>query len=642
MEEKIIMTSPYPQMTQEIADVSKELNIPVKIVEGFMKEAALLVKNTLEKKPSIEVIISRAGTFEEISNQNISCPIIHCDNSDFDILEAFWNAKKIGDKIGFLTYQDERYPYKISKLNEILGTDIHLYPYQSWEDLVEKIEKSYHDHIDVIVGGGRAAMKLIHDYGMKGMHISTSRRTITRAILRAQDIVNYRIQAREKAEQLNSILNITGEAIIVTDKLGNITYFNPSAESILGIDAKQVIGLSNEEILSIDTLYQIINSPCKQVIKIFDKPFIIESIDIEIESNMFGKVYTIKEVKKIQQLENKIRQELYQKGLVAKHELDNILCNNFKMKQLIMKAKKYSERDSTILITGESGTGKELFAQGIHLASLRKDGPFVAVNCAAISDSLLQSELFGYDDGAFTGARKGGKPGMFELAHGGTIFLDEIGEISTEIQAILLRVIQEKEIMRVGGDRLTPIDVRVIAATNRNLWESVQNGTFREDLFFRLNVLRLQLPPLRERKDDISLLVNNMLRHHKVTFFTWEQFPSELKYFFLEYKWPGNVRHLENVVERLVLNMDTLTDPNDLIREILYEYDIRSSAFEKITNTASPNKESMIVSIGNMEEMEVQILEQMLKMYEDNRSLVADKLGISRTTLWKKLKSNSS
>jgi transcriptional regulator with PAS, ATPase and Fis domain len=312
------------------------------------------------------------------------------------------------------------------------------------------------------------------------------------------------------------------------------------------------------------------------------------------------------------------------------------------MQQILLKAKKYAKTDSTILITGESGTGKELMAQSIHNAGLRKDGPFVAVNCAAISESLLESELFGYADGAFTGAKKGGKPGVFELAHGGTLFLDEIGEISTKIQAILLRVLQEKEIMRVGGDRMIPVDVRVIAATNKDLWESVQKGLFREDLFFRLNVLRLQMPSLRERKDDIPLILNRLLRQHKVSFLTWEQLPEMLKQFFLDYDWPGNIRQLENVVERMVLNLDTLTQIEDFIEEILYE-----NSGKRAELSGNPLRENIlpmtksgkiVLTPSSMEEMEIEILEQMLKMYNNNRSLVADKLGISRTTLWKKLK----
>lgn len=642
MEAKIIMTSPYPQMTNKIKTISEQLGIPVKIVEATMSDAAEKVKKEIENNPSIEVIISRSGTYEEISRKNIKKPLIHADNSDFELLEAFWNAKKIGNEIAFLAYQDLRYPYKIEKLNEIMGFKIHLYPYRTWNELEEQIEKAYNNNIDVIVGGGTRAMALISEKGMRGMHITTSSRTITRIILRANEVAEYRMESREKVELLNSIMNISDESIIVTNKLGNIIYFNHIAEKILNIQAEQIIGLKNEEVLSIDSLYRILNSSSKQILKIAGWDYVVESLTIENDSNSIGKIFTLKEVNKIQQLETVIRKEIYQKGLIAKYSLDDIIHSDSKMKKVILQAKKYAETESTILITGESGTGKELFAQGIHKKSLRKDGPFVAINCASISDSLLESELFGYEEGAFTGAKKGGKAGVFEIAHGGTIFLDEIGDISPKIQAILLRVLQEKEIMRVGGDRVLPINVRVIAATNQPLWDKVQNGSFRKDLYFRLNVLRLQLPPLRERREDILILANHLLKNHNITFSQWGHFPQKLQEFFLEYDWPGNIRQLENVVERLALDMNTFRTPRDLIEEIMTENNVTEpiniDQINEIKQINTDNKNQISISSGTMEEMEKQIIEHLLNVHGNNRGLIAKKLGVSRTTLWKKLK----
>lgn len=202
---------------------------------------------------------------------------------------------------------------------------------------------------------------------------------------------------------------------------------------------------------------------------------------------------------------------------------------------------------------GETGTGKELFAQAIHNASRRQGQPFVAINCAAVPENLLESELFGYEEGAFTGARKKGKPGLFELAHGGTIFLDEIGDIAQAIQIKLLRVLQQKEIMRVGGQHTIPIDVRVIAATNRNLLAAVQEGTFRADLYYRLNVLPLYLPPLRERKEDIPVLLRDMLFKANRTLARYAPvIAREILTHLPAYSWPGNVRELQNIAERIM------------------------------------------------------------------------------------------
>ena len=220
-----------------------------------------------------------------------------------------------------------------------------------------------------------------------------------------------------------------------------------------------------------------------------------------------------------------------------------------KMKETIEIASRLSKSNSTLLLTGESGTGKELFAHSIHNASRKQNGPFVAANFAALPENLLESELFGYEEGSFTGARKGGHAGLFEQAHKGTIFLDEIGDASPKIQARLLRVLQEKEVLRIGGTKIIPIDVRIVAATNKDLYELVQKGDFREDLYYRLNVLPINIPPLRERKSDIPLLVDVFLKNYS---YEKEMIISdEVMMKLMEYDWPGNIRELENMIEYL-------------------------------------------------------------------------------------------
>ncbi|PWA07802.1 hypothetical protein DCC39_16245 [Pueribacillus theae] len=629
------MTSPYPEMTELISSISKEINIPVKVIEAMMDEAADKIKKEIDENPCIEVIISRAGTLHEISKSNINRPIIHCDNSDFDFLEAFWRAKDIGERIGFLTFVDQKYLYNFNKLNEILGFEVILYPYQNWQELIEQIERAYLDQVNVLVGGGTRAKKYIHEKGMQSNYISTSPRMIERAIIRANDIAQYRIDAREKVEQLNTIINFVGEPIFLTDKSKKIVYFNPMAEKVLGVNSEKIIGLNIKE-ANLQSIAEALeeNVSKNKILNLKTGKFILESIEIENQSNLFGKLYTLKEINKIQQLETKIRKEIYKKGLVAKHSLNDVITNNEKMKQVIMKAKKYAVTNSTVLITGESGTGKELIAQGIHSESRRKDGPFVAVNCAALSDTLLESELFGYEDGAFTGAKKGGKAGVFELAHGGSIFLDEIGEISNKIQAMLLRVLQEKEVMKVGGDKLIPVDVRVIAATNKNLWEKVQDGSFREDLYFRLNILRLKIPPLRDHIDDIPYLMEHLFLKHGIHF-SWQKAPSDLKKFFYQYYWPGNIRQLGNIVERMAVTGGF--EYSDLMEEIQFD---QLKGNQEINEPVDQRQSRNMILLGvdKLDEMEKIIIKKVMEMNDNNRSIVAEKLGISRTTLWKKIK----
>lgn len=284
-----------------------------------------------------------------------------------------------------------------------------------------------------------------------------------------------------------------------------------------------------------------------------EKRLILTRIPILAENEVTGAVFFLNSEKKISEADRQLRLTSTKKGFIAKRSFETMIFHSPVMLETVNRAKVYSKMNSTVLLTGETGTGKEFFAQSIHNASPRRNGPFVAVNCSAFSTSLLESELFGYEEGAFTGAKKAGKAGVFELAHGGTIFLDEIGEIDATVQSRLLRVIQEREVMRLGGDRVIPIDVRIIAATNRDLKKETEKGKFRLDLYYRINVLNIEIPPLRRRLEDIYPLARQLLNEKnellqcKVT-----GFDARTLNFFSKYSWPGNIRELSNIIEKVV------------------------------------------------------------------------------------------
>jgi len=298
------------------------------------------------------------------------------------------------------------------------------------------------------------------------------------------------------------------------------------------------------------------------------------------------------------------------------------------------KASRVAEGDSTVLITGDSGTGKELFAHAIHMASLRRKGALVKVNCAGIPENLLESELFGYEPGAFTGARKEGKPGKFELAHNGTIFLDEIGDMSMGMQAKLLRVIQDNEIERIGGTACYEVDVRILCATNRDLWDMVQKGEFREDLYYRLDVINIHIPPLRERIEDIPLLIGHFIplikkrAHSKVTSVSHEVLDC-----FMGYGWPGNVRELKNVLEG-AMNLNT---GDSIAMEAL-----PSKARKKMTGQTrfrQTRGHEAHPAQKDLKAMQKAMIEQALITHRGNKRQAALELNISRSTLYNKLKS---
>lgn len=271
-------------------------------------------------------------------------------------------------------------------------------------------------------------------------------------------------------------------------------------------------------------------------------------------------IIIIKDAEKIQNMEIGIRRSLLGKGYAAKYSFEDIVFKSDLMSGVVERARKIALIDTTTLIVGDTGTGKELFAQALHSCSGRRNGPFVALNCAAISDNLLESELFGYEEGAFTGAKKSGKKGLFELAHGGTIFLDELGSVSQMMQVKLLRVLQEKEVMRIGGVTLVPVDVRVIAATNDKLERLVSEGIFRKDLYYRINNFTISLPPLKDRKEDIPIIIQALMREYKAE----KRIDDELMSFLTEYEWGGNVRELKNCVEYLVFMGKTELTLKDL------------------------------------------------------------------------------
>ncbi|WP_206457971.1 sigma-54 interaction domain-containing protein [Anaerovorax sp. IOR16] len=318
-------------------------------------------------------------------------------------------------------------------------------------------------------------------------------------------------------------------------------------------------------------------------------------------------------------------------NLYAIYKFSDILTLTPKMKILINYAKSVAKGNAAILIEGESGTGKELFAQAIHNESQRANGPFVAVNCGAIPAELVGSEFFGYVEGAFTGAAKGGKPGKFELASGGTLFLDEIGEMPFAQQVALLRVLETKTVTRVGGDKVIPIDIRLICATNRNLLEEVKSGRFRRDLYYRLNVVNLRIPPLRERKDDIFLLVGAFIkRYGRKMFNRHYTFNDNQLLRFYEYDWPGNVRELQNIVERMMYM--TGVEIEEFFPMVINTDQIINKEIDKLRET------SLQMSHKVKEGSEKEEIQNLIKEYEGNLSMVARKLDISRNTLYKKIK----
>lgn len=391
------------------------------------------------------------------------------------------------------------------------------------------------------------------NYGMLDLRKLTSR--FVKSVFYITQELSVEIQkANLLSMQLEVIVDRIEDGVLAIDEEDIIRSINHKALDVLHLQGRNVINQKASACIPAH-FYQIIwQLPYEreEVMNWEGQTFFFRKTHITIEGRTFGYLILFRRASEINKLEHDYRRKLTNKGLFAKYTFNDLTGRSSSFKKLTGIAEKMAKSNTTVLLLGETGTGKELLAQAIHNASPRRWEPFVGVNFAAIAESLLESELFGYEEGSFTGAKKGGHIGLFEQAHKGTLFLDEIGDASPLIQNRLLRVLQEREIMKVGGNRVIPIDIRVIAATNRNLEQMVGDGLFRADLYYRLNVLPLYIPPLRKRKEDIPLLIREFIKRvcHELKrpAFQFSQGAIEIM---LQYGWPGNIRELENVIQYL-------------------------------------------------------------------------------------------
>lgn len=348
--------------------------------------------------------------------------------------------------------------------------------------------------------------------------------------------------------QWKTLLNELSGAVMVIDEKGEITLANNQVSEVLGLPRNVLENSSLKNIaVKHPELGKILSrDEIDHDLFIYNGKRLVVAIKrVEFDGMSYGKVVLINLYNEMLKAQQKIHRKIVGKGYFSNHTLDSIVGQHESIHDVKDICKKIADSDSTVLLVGETGTGKELFAGAIHNYSSRSGKPFVAINCATIAESLLESELFGYEEGAFTGAREGGKIGMFERANGGTLFLDEVGEIPLNLQARLLRALQEKEIMRVGGDSIIRVDTRIVAATNKDLYRMVNDGKFREDLFFRLNVFQVDLPPLREKVSDIPLLIEHYMEQNQIK----RGIEKDFETFYRNYPWPGNVRELFNALE---------------------------------------------------------------------------------------------
>lgn len=592
------------------APISSMEEIAQKVIEERAHEfsCSLRVTNTLgvlDAIPAIaqealewgaDVIISRGGTSALIS-EIVDIPVVSIQVTALDILEALRKVRHKSGRIGIAGVKNVIYEYE--SLNEYLTTSLEEIVLHNKEGDLELLAAAAKRGIKTVVGD-TTAVRLADSLELDGIVINSGKAAIYKAIKEAESVVDIRRKEQERTELLRAIIDISTDGILAVDENARVTLLNPVAENAFRINSNLAIGRRVNEVIPNSRLHIVVKTAKAEVGEIQyadDRILATKRIPIIVGNKVVGAVANFQDVTQLQRFEQTVRQKLLDKGFQAKHNIDDIIGKSDVILKAKEQARRYASNNSTVLITGETGTGKEMFAQSIHNLSDRSMGPFVAINCAALPESLLESEMLGYEEGAFTGAKKGGKQGIFELAHKGTIFLDEIGEMPHLLQARFLRVLQEKEVMRLGGHKIIPVDVRIIVATNQNLSQLVAERQFRSDLYYRLDVLRLKVPPLRQRPEDIPVLIRHFFNKFAYLNKNITDISGAAVRALAAHTWQGNIRELINVMERLLLLVDDPVIEERDVAEVLGE----SAGPESVASAAgtAPGRHAAAMQLDN-------------------------------------------
>lgn len=518
-----------------------------------------------------EVILCHGGTGDTIF-RSVPRSVIKIERTDMDVLRTLLLARQYSNKIVLSSYEDEFHASIPMEMEKLLNIKVRNAVYDSPRMMRDAIRDCVRDGYNVLIGGG-VSKRCMESYGGRGFIILPTQRSICLSLKRAAHLAEAQRQAQMRNGNMKLILEGLQEGVLCIDSKRQVIIANKAAYNLLNAPEKvgdnffrpffQPLGLLN-------TLKDLIPRE-NRFVKLGNEAFIATTYPLVLSSDTPCAVAIFRDAPSLQKINRKINKELYAKGLCACTTMEDIKGESASVTSMKNIIKKYALSDANIFIQGETGSGKELVAHALHDASRRRTKPFVAVNISSISSSLLESELFGYEEGAFTGAKRGGKAGFFEIAHQGTLFLDEIGDISEETQLRLLRVLENRQFIRVGGSRLQTVDVRVICATNRPLLKMVKNGNFRMDLYYRLSTFKISIPPLRDRLEDIPAILENLLKKYRLPA---GKLSPEIIGCLSGYAWPGNIRELLGVFENYLLLLGNRPHDLSLLSHIISEQDM--------------------------------------------------------------------
>ncbi|MGA3704858.1 propionate catabolism operon regulatory protein PrpR [Ralstonia nicotianae] len=620
-------------------DIAAEYNdrAELRVITRGFEDIVREIEAAGAERPDVVVAGGSNGAYLK---PRLSLPVVVINPTGFDVMHALARARREAESVALVTHGDT--PDEVRRFVAAYGMDVVFAAYQSRQDAESCVLDLRDRGVGAVVGPG-----LVTDLAAQaGLHavFLYSRDSVRAAFDTALEVVQATRREGQRRQRLDNLLQHLRDGVVALDAQGRVEAINQRLATALGIDARQAAG---QPLLAIapNLLGLLPDTDGDTLGTVRGVSYVIHRGPLASTGAgaADGTVFTFQESRAVERLDRTLRSGQRVPQFTARYRIDDLIGASAPMERVRVLVRRYARSDATVLVLGESGTGKEMVAQGMHQLSARRDFPFVAINCGAFPEALLESELFGYEEGAFTGARKGGKTGLIEAAHRGTLFLDEIGEMPLPLQSRLLRVLQEREVVRLGSTEPTRVDIRVVAATHRALTDAVEAGAFRADLYYRLNILSIALPPLRDRPGDVlplaaELLVQAARREPRLLL----RIPdTEVAARVLagvadplrRYPWAGNVRELQSVVERIAVEladtdaMDAGAITQDVLRVIAPE----------VFEARRQGKTAALSLREHSRGVEAEAIRAALAAHDGDRDAVCKALGISKTTLWRRL-----
>ena len=606
------------------------------VARGF-EDAAREIEAAGAERPDVVVAGGSSGAYLKT---RVSVPVVLINPTGFDVMHALARARRDSASVALVTHGET--PDEVRRFAAAFGIDVVFASYQSAQDAENLVLDLRDRGVGAVVGPGLVT-DLAAQAGLGAVFLY-SRASVRAAFDTALEVTQATRREAARRQRLDNLLQHLRDGVVALDAQGRVEAINSRLAAVLGIDAANAVG---EPFLQLapDLAGVLPETDGDALGSVRGVSYVVHRGPLAGSGAAPGTVLTFQESRAVERLDRTVRSRQRAQQFTARYRLEDIVGECPAIERVRTLVRRYARSDATALILGESGTGKEMVAQSMHHLSARRDFAFVAINCGAFPEALLESELFGYEEGAFTGARKGGKAGLIETAHRGTLFLDEIGEMPLPLQSRLLRVLQEREVVRLGSTEPTRVDIRVVAATHRALTEGVKDGSFRADLYYRLNILSISLPPLRERQSDLMPLAVELLsqaaaRETRLTARVPDKDAAnrvlaDVAEVLRRYAWPGNVRELQNVIERIAVELAD-AEPGGPGSEALSSDLLASMAPELFEDSARVSNAALTLR-QRSRHIEVHEIRAALEAFGGDRDAVCKALGISKTTLWRKL-----